>query len=585
MESKSQQYIAKKTGESQQISPIMARAVSQFRRETILSDIEQNGAGKGKASPFIPTNASYAVPGISKQASLSSSSGGFRGPNNTSRQPPPIYSPLWLDSNLNLPRDRATINSWSRAFFALNGIVQNAIALHSTYPISKLNIKCKDKRVENFMGEMAEEIQLVNRCIEIAQEFYLLGEAAIYADLNLHTRKWNRLIIQNPDYLVVTPNVAGDPILSLRPDETLKRICKSNRPLDLQQRQQLSPEIVEHVRRGENIPLDPFNSSYLSRKISPYDYRGTGLLVSNFRNLMLYDQIRECKFVQASTMINPLTLVKIGGGTGEYKPVPADLEAWREIFSQAEADRSFKIFTHDAVTVDKVGNQGAILDTSADIQEILKEIYTGLMVPSVIMDGGGDTTYTNGGVALSVLRSRYIAFREMMSSWLRRHIFAPIAKMNDFYEKREGKNVLIVPEVDWNYMDLFDVDTHIASLSTLATNIEQPSASVQTLHRSMGLDFNEEKSKIREEDIWRAIRKKELVALDEMSLTELRGLVDGKEIIEKPGTPLPGEGPHEGEGEGMNLPGVEEGSGAPPSGMSMPPPGMPTPPGPPSPGK
>jgi hypothetical protein len=582
MDSKSSKFLQKRATTAPAISPQMAKSVSQFRRETLQTEIDNGKFSDGndssvKNNPFVPTSASYAVAGIKKTATgntLGSSSGGFRGPNNTLRQPGPIYSPLWLDSNLNMPRDRATINAWSRAFFAMNGIVRNAISLHSTYPISKLNIKCKDKRVENFFAEMAEELDLINKCIEVAQEYYLIGEAAIYADLDMQTRKWSRLIIQNPDYLIVTPSLSGDPILSLRPDETLQRICKSNRPVDVQQRQSISSEIVEHVRRGENIPLDSFNMSYLANKINPYDPRGTGLLVSCFRNLMLFDQIREAKFVQANTMINPLTLIKIGGATGEYKPVPADLEAWREVFSQAEADRSFKIFTHDGVTVEKVGNQGSIIDTSADITEIIKELYTGLMVPSVIMDGGADTSYANGGVALSVLRSRYLNFRNYLSAWLRRKIFAPISKLNDFYEYRDGKKVLIIPDIDWNYMDLFDVDSHIASLSALATSDTNKSASVQTLFRSMGLNWEEEKNKIRDEDIWQAIREKEKLALSEMSLSELRTLTEGKEITEKPGQPLPGQ-PPEGGGEDDGLPGV-----SPPPGMS-PPPSITPPAGPP----
>lgn len=582
MQSKSSQYMQKRAAQPPAISPQMAKSVSQFRRETLATEVEmgqfRDGNESSRNNPFMPTSASYAMSGITKSAvgnTLGGSSGGFRGPNNTLRQPAPIYSPLWLDSNLNMPRDRATINAWSRAFFALNGIVRNAISLHSTYPISKLNIKCKDKRKEDFFGEMGEELDLVNKCIEIAQEFYLIGEAAVYADLDINTRKWSRLIIQNPDYLVVTPTLAGEPMLSMRPDETLQRICKSNRPVDIQQRQAISPEIIEHVRRGENIPLDSFNMSYLANRINPYDPRGTGLLVSNFRLLMLFDQIREAKFVQANTMINPLTLVKIGGATGEYKPVPADLEAWREVFSQAEADRSFKIFTHDAVAVEKVGNQGSIIDTSADITEIIKELYTGLWVPSVIMDGGADTSYANGGVALAVLRNRYINFRNYLASWLKKKIFAPIAKLNDFYEYKDGKKVLIVPDIDWNYMDLFDVDSHVASLTNLATT-ENKSVSVQTLFRSMGLNFEEEKNKIREEDVWQAIRKKEIAVLDEMSLSELRTLTEGKEIVEKPGQPLPGEagGPEEGSEGSANLPGMS-GSEPPP-----PPPGMTAPPSP-----
>src|SRR4029077_6329658 len=116
----------------------------------------------------------------------------------------------------NLPRDRATINAWCRSFFALDPIVQNAIGLHSTYPLSKLSIKCPNKRVESFFNDMIEELGLMNICVQAAQEFWLLGEVFIYAELDERAAKWSRLIIQNPDYIAVKKSIiASEPMIML----------------------------------------------------------------------------------------------------------------------------------------------------------------------------------------------------------------------------------------------------------------------------------------------------------------------------------------------------------------------------------
>ena len=189
---------------------------------------------------------------------------------------------------------------------------------------------------------MIEDIDLMNVCIQAAQEFWLLGEAFIFAELDQRQGKWSRLMIQNPDYIVVKPSVqANEPLILLRPDENLRRIVFSNRPADIQQKAQINPTIIEHVKRGENIPLDPMYISHIARKISPYEQRGTGLPVACFRELMLFQLLREAKFVQAQTMINPMTVVKIGN-QADFRPSIADLEAYREMFAQAEYDRDFK---------------------------------------------------------------------------------------------------------------------------------------------------------------------------------------------------------------------------------------------------
>lgn len=494
---------------------------------------------------------------LTKKANGQSSNTGasWRGSNDSARQMPDVYSPLWLQSNLNLPRDRATINAWSRSFFSLNPIVNNSISLHSTYPISKLNIKCKDPKVESFFNAMIEDTNLMNICVQIAQEYWTLGEAFVYAELDEKNACWSKFLIQNPDYVSVhNSSISNEPKISLRPDQNLKRLVFSTNPADAEMRAQLDPSIIEYVRRGQNIPLNNLYISHLARKAFPYEERGTGLIVPIFRQLMLFDQLRESKFAQASNQINPLTLIKIG--SSEFRPTPEDLEMWRNTFEQVQYDKDAKVFTHNDVAVDIVNRGSGMYDISNDITQLIKEIYIGLMVPSVVMDGS-DTTYSSGSVSLDVLRQRYMQFRNMLSSWLKRKIFAPISKLNEFYEYEGGTKKLIVPDVDWNHMSLFDMSDYINNISSLATG-EGPAkkVSVQSLFRSLGLDYDDEQRKIKYEDIQDSIRAKEMAALQNYTLNDLRALSPDDEIEEPVANPVPGEDPYE-----DGTPGVEDESG------------------------
>lgn len=561
-----------------QVSALMANGVSQERRIILASEVEKglfrDGSGPTDNTNG-PTSASIVASsvGMKKYAQVVSSSGGsFRGGSgDTVKQTPEVYSPLWLNSNLNLPRDRATINAWCRSFYALNPFVHNAINLHSTYPISKLNIKCPNKDIEKFFNDMIEEIDLMNICVQIAQEYWLLGESFVYAELDESKGKWSRLVIQNPDYMNVKRTVvANEPIIMMRPDENLKKIVFSNKPSDIEQRKQLNQHIVDSIKRGNDIPLDNFHVSHLARRISPYEIRGTGLPVCIFRQLMLFDKLRESKYAQADNMVNPLTLVKIGTeGVDGLHPTFADIEAWRNVFEEAQYDKDFKIFTHPGVTVERVGYGQGIYDISGDITQIIKEIYVGLQVPPVLMDGGADTTYANGGVALDVLRQRYMQFRNMLSSWLKRKIFAPISKIQGFYDYSGGEKQLIIPEVDWNHMSIFDAGDYINSLVTLTTGEgEQKRASLHTLYRSMGLEYEDEVRKMRKESIQAAISTKEKAALTTMDLNALRALDEDDEIPEPeaPAGQPGGEAPVPGQTAPGGLPGLD--LGPPPPGGS-----------------
>lgn len=585
--SHSEQYLASKNA-APQVSALMAKGVSSVRREALAGEVEQGLFRDGSSSPNSTTGAGLVTSSESfkKQAQVVSSGGSNRGGfGDTVKQAPDVYSPLWLNSNLNLPRDRATINAWCRSFYALNPFVHNAINLHSTYPISKLNIKCHNKEVENFFNNMIEETDLMNICVQIAQEYWLLGESFVYAELDESKGKWSRLLIQNPDYMIVKRTVvANEPIIMLRPDENLKKIIFSNRPNDIEQRKQLNQHIIDSVKKGNNIPLDNFHVSHLARRISPYEIRGTGLPVCIFRNLVLFDKLRESKYAQADNMINPLTLVKIGTDSPDgLHPTFADLEAWRDVFESAQYDKDFKVFSHAGIAVERVGYGQGIYDISGDITQLIKEIYVGLQVPSVLMDGGQDTTYANGGVALDVLRQRYMQFRNMMSAWLKRKIFAPISKIQNFYEYEGGEKQLIIPEVDWNHMSLFDAGDYINSLVQLTQGEDSAKrASLHTLYRSMGLEYEDEVRKIRKEAIQNAIFMKEKAALQSMNLNALRALDDEDEINEAPGeegqnnatnAPVPGEAPP------SAPPGLDLG-GPPPSGLPSPEPSSPPPPPP-----
>jgi len=985
--SNSSQYLQSKSA-IPPVSASMSKSVSAFRKQEIADEVEQ-GLFRDGSSPYREPNeygSTYngrVLAGISKIAQVvgnSGTGGGFRGGfGDTIMQAPEVYSPLWLNSNLSLPRDRATINAWCRSFYALNPFVHNAINLHSTYPIAKLSIKCPNKNIEKFFNDMIEEIDLMSICVQIAQEYWLLGEAFVYSELDEGQGKWSRLLIQNPDYMIVKRTVVADePIIMLRPDENLKKIITSNRPTDIEQRKQLNQHIIDSVKRGQNIPLDNFHVSHLARRISPYEIRGTGLPTCIFRQLMLFDQLRECydektevltdhgfktidqlvhktsklklnsnhvngaevnengkvssiltmkedfkvacvnpetnnieyhqpielhmshytgkmlhfksrnfdtlvspnhkmwlqkknrlngiscwnawekmpakdinpkttyrfmgttkwqgkrlkkvdvlgkkipielylrflgyvisegylgqnyidlsqkitsdclldlqntmhqfakyfdksvsdriqttdnfkkhgfkkqpidrwngriyskalqdffvqevgtkegstaeykhipqwikvlspdlleilleslvfgdgshfhnkcseaqcyytvskqladdvqeivlkcgfapsistkplksgnteyrvswsnaadgnypvlapnkkyppkikeveyngvvwcfevptglfitrrngkiaihgnsKYAQASEMINPMTLVKIGTDAADgLHPTFQDLEAWRDVFDAAQNNRNFKIFTHAGVAVERVGWGQGIYDISGDITQLMKEIFIGLQAPPVIMGDTSDTTYANGGVVLDVLRQRYMQFRNMMSAWLKRKIFAPISKIQGFYDYSGAKKQLIVPEIDWNHMSLFDTGDFMNILVQLTQGTgEQKRASLHTLYRSMGLDWEDEQRKIRKEAIQAAIMEKEKAALAKMELNSLRSLDEEDEIQEvkddkgapttAPEPPLPGETPT------GALPGLDLGAIPPPPPEAPPAPAGPLPPAPP----
>tara|TARA_Y100000034_G_scaffold136256_1_gene211829 strand:+ start:114 stop:1499 length:1386 start_codon:yes stop_codon:yes gene_type:complete len=454
------------------------------------------------------------------------------------------------------------MNAWNRVFYDTHPMVRNAINLHASYPISKINITCKNKKVQEFFMQMAEKIDLYSIVYGVALEFWKMGEAFPYGELDENSGTWSRITVLNPDYVHVKKSVIGNhTMISLRPDANLQRIVNSSSPSDLSMRKHIPKHIIQYVKKGQNIPLDSFNISHLKLLSSPYDVRGTSVCVSIYKDLMLYDKFRECKFAQADGMVNPLTLVTLGG-EGDYRATQADIEAFKNVLEEAQYDKDFKIVTHNGVKIERAGFSGGLVDIGSDIEHIVTNLYAGLMVPKALMDQES-ATYASSSVGLDVLRQRYDIFRNMIKKWLERKVFAPICELQDFFEYKDGEKRLLIPSIDFNHMNLYDMSDYVTNISQFVGNKQ---VSLQTLHRSLGLSYEEERRRIREEMIDEQVFAKEQQVLGNMRLSELLTIDPNKTIQEPP------EGAAPGGGEG--LPGVPPGGGPPPGG---PPPGGPPP--------
>ena len=170
-------------------------------------------------------------------------------------------------------------------------------------------------------------------------------------------------------------------------------------------------------------------------------------------------------------------------------------------------------------------------------------------------------SYASSSVGLEVLRQRYDIFRNMMKKWLERKIFAPICELQDFFEYVDGEKRLQVPVIDFNHMNLYDLSDYISAISTY---VGSKQISVQTLCRSLGLTYEEEQKRLREESINEAIMNREKAILGNMRLSELLALDTDKAI---PEPPEPVVAPAQEGADEMNLPGM----GAPMEPITQPP--------------
>jgi hypothetical protein len=183
------------------------------------------------------------------------------------------------------------------------------------------------------------------------------------------------------------------------------------------------------------------------------------------------------------------------------------------------------------------------------------------MAPKTLFDQEG-ASYASSSVGLEVLRQRYDIFRNMIKKWLERKIFAPMCELQDFFEYVDGEKRLQVPSLDFNHMNLYDMNDYIQMLGTYVGNKQ---ISVQTLCRSLGLSYEEEQKRLREEFIQEAVVNKEKAILGNMRLSELLNIDPEKPIPEPPEDTEPSEGEDTSGGESPGLPGMPGMESGPPA--------------------
>jgi hypothetical protein len=450
------------------------------------------------------------------------------------RVQPKVYSPLYLDSSLNLPRDIRTQNAWNRTYYVTNPIVRSAINLHAAYTTGKFKLVCKHKKILDFFNDMLEKMNFQSSLLEIGVEYFKIGEAIPYAELNEEQGIWDYVIVHNPDFIKVSyPSpLSRDPVIGLVPDEQLKKVLSSNDPISRKIRSQLPPELIAHLQKGEDIPLNNFNVSHLKMLSSPYDTRGVSLIASCYRDLLLYDKIREAKIVQADNFINPLTLVKLG--SEQFKPTDDDIRMWQEQVLDSVGDMGYTIVTHNLVDIQKISNSGQTLDMNADLEMCIKNIMIGLMTPSALFDQDYGS-YANASVGLEVLRDRYRSFQLQLKKWIEKKILEPIAKIQDFYTIEAGEKKLIVPTVEFDKINLKETDSYLNAISQALADPGTPGSgkiSLRTWYELLDTNYETETSRLRLEARDAIVLQKEVEAMKSMDIAQLKTISEETPIVD-----------------------------------------------------
>jgi predicted transcriptional regulator YheO len=398
------------------------------------------------------------------------------------------------------------LNSWFRHYARWHPLVKNLIQLHSSLPISRFGlVGVTDKKILQFFEDNSDELDILTVIMDALKEYFTVGEVQPFAKWDKNQGKFTDLKLLDTDYINVTShymlNSKDGEIPELYeyiPDEYLKALVRTDNPFEQELLEDnLDDELRYAIENNFTLILDPFCTTMIRDKHTPRDLRGTSMLNSILKILMLDDKLREQAYASAQQNINPIRLWKIGNEN--FLPDDAMLEGMKNLILQAQYDPQLNLVTHPFVELDIQGATGKVDKMKDDYEYIEKQILTGLWSSKAFVHSDG-ITLNSSTVAMRMLMGRYLPIRAMFENYFYRKIFLPTALEQDFYkpltqaQSQHGirpsnkDRELVYPLFDWRHkQSLMDDQSVRSMLISLRDKSQMP---MKVICDSLDLDYN-----------------------------------------------------------------------------------------------
>jgi intein/homing endonuclease/very-short-patch-repair endonuclease len=395
--------------------------------------------------------------------------------------------------------------------------IANRVSVHNSgFPMNGFKVECKDRKVQIYFEDVVKSLNLDYWFKKISHEYFLLGDVFVFTEIecpicgggginpsdgsqcNHPDGSIKKILILNPDFIEVQSNqLADDPVVSLIPDDDLKRIIASRKPVEIYER--IPDNIKELVAAGRPIPLSSRCVSHLKHKGSPYGTYGESLLRRLFMVIAYKTKLMTANWIMAERHVLPIRIAKVGETA---RPASGDdIADVQEQLAAVANDPNLTIVTHHAFDLDFVGATGRIHNIAPDLEYVGKEMLDGLMLNQSLLNGEMQS-YSGAAVGVETMIRRLESWRQELSHWAEINIFLPIAQMQGFIdaEKTEilGKPQYLYPKIKWNDLRLRDNSNHLQQIQQLH---DKGVVSTQKLCEEYDLDYDLEIKRIREEQV------------------------------------------------------------------------------------
>lgn len=416
-----------------------------------------------------------------------------------------FYSYSFATDYLEVPENYCERIRFLREVYEDDPIIAAAIDIHVDLPLSKLILGLpdgkdhkKNEKILEFYEKMFDKINILQILVEASHDYWLIGESAIFAELDEEEKIWSKLVVIPPEMLEVKSlPFSNEATVELMVSDEIKDAIKSEN-YDEEKKEfveNIPLDVKECVLENKNLPLDtdPYTGSHiyrLVRKRNPNSSRGSSILNRLLKTLVYRDKLRQAQTQRASRNMTPTRLVWGEDLSNEQ------LNELREQVDLSLVDPDYSIITNFEVHWEEMGNNERLLDISSELEITDQHLMAGLGVTRELLTGEG--TYTGSRIGLEVMSNRYFLYRNILERYIEHSLMKPIAKLNGFVEKDSDGNItkLLYPKFRFQRIGIKDSETLFDQMMNLYLKGSIPFSAIAGL---LNIDSEDATSKIKED--------------------------------------------------------------------------------------
>ncbi len=376
--------------------------------------------------------------------------------------------PRWYDYrkyDKDIPTDRETLNNLCMLYFLREPVVNRGIRLAVDFPLSQFRLTHEDPALEQFFNDIAEELDLYRYISDITYFYYIYGEAILFGIVDdvKHPTMFKEMDLLNPSWTEVIShkNFIGkdcELVYHFHKDPYLQQLCKNPKTdLEMMLANDIPSDIRANVIDSRPVRLSPLQATLFKRTGDPLSPRGQSAIYPALTALQYQDDLVQGQRAVIRRHLAPHEYYFVGSDEQPASQTEID-EVYNSLQTMWQGTNNAFVW-HHAMRVQIEGANGKTLPLGPEYEWVEKQILYSLGIPKSFM-AGENIAYANASVALEVVISNWLTYRQNLEYAITKAIFEPICKMQKIYRKKKStptsqyyikfKPRAWVPEFQWD---------------------------------------------------------------------------------------------------------------------------------------